>query len=206
MRHATPTGRETKGHQTTCAVAPSLPDTLAHCARPRSHFRRRFSVVEKSITSTARANMCASVVGVTGYPRYGRGPRRRAIAPRHSRTLCAATVTLPPPFLGGRKAATSTIRGTFERRYRLRSRIRTGERFFEAVRPLCHAPPAPPPMPPHLGSALLTTCVPNHLLLWHVGAGQEIRGFTTAAASYCTDLRQPRRLQDRRRVPRLLMR
>ena len=29
------------------AVAPSLPDTLAHCARPRSHSRRRFSVVEK---------------------------------------------------------------------------------------------------------------------------------------------------------------
>ena len=101
-----------------CAATVTLPPPflggrkIDHVHRPRQH------------------TQCASVVGVTGYPRYGRGPRRRAIAPRHSRTLCAATVTLPPPFLGDRKAATSTIRGTFERRHRLRSRIRTGERFF----------------------------------------------------------------------------
>ena len=53
-----------------------------------------------------RANMCASN-GVTGYPRYASGPPRRAIAPRHSRRLCAATGTLPPPYIDGGKSITS---------------------------------------------------------------------------------------------------
>jgi len=43
------------------------------------------------------------------------------------------------------QSAAPTICGTFERRYRLRSRIRTGVRFFHAGRPLPHPPPAPPP-------------------------------------------------------------
>jgi hypothetical protein len=98
MRHATPTGRETKGRQAACAVAPSLPDTLADCAtaRPRARSRRRFSVVEKSAAPTTRAHMCASI-GVTGYPRSASCLRRRTIAPRHSRRLCAAAGTLPLP-------------------------------------------------------------------------------------------------------------
>ena len=84
--------------------------TLSHTVRGHGHTPAAVSRWSKNRSRPppgARANMCASIVGVTGYPRYGRGPRRRALAPRHSRTLCAATVTLPPPFLcrflGGRK-------------------------------------------------------------------------------------------------------
>ena len=42
-------------------------------------------------------------------PRSSNGLRRRAIALRHSRRLCAATGTVPTPFLGG-KTVTSTAR------------------------------------------------------------------------------------------------
>ena len=56
---------------------------------------------------TCSATMCAST-GVTGYPRSASCPRRRAIALRHSRRLCAAAGTLPPPLLDGRKSVLST--------------------------------------------------------------------------------------------------
>ena len=51
---------------------------------------------------------------------------QRANALQHCRTLCAASGTLPPPFLDGRKSVVSTARATCEHRRRLRSRIRTG--------------------------------------------------------------------------------
>jgi hypothetical protein len=82
--------------------APSLPDTLADCAPPRARPHHRFSTAENRCNQL-RTPTCVQASDVTGYPRYGSGPPRRAIAPRHSRRLCAATGTLPPPFLGGRK-------------------------------------------------------------------------------------------------------
>jgi len=42
-------------------------------------------------------NMCATIgVTIRGYPRYASCLHGRAIAPRHSRRLCAAAGTLPP--------------------------------------------------------------------------------------------------------------
>jgi hypothetical protein len=80
---------ETQGKHSACVVAPSLPHTLAERVRQPARSRRRFSMVEKSAASTARANMGASI-GVTGYPRcpscVPRGP-----AGRHVRRLA------PPP-------------------------------------------------------------------------------------------------------------
>jgi hypothetical protein len=38
-----------------CAVAPSLPDTLADCARPPAHSQHHFTMPENSASSTARA-------------------------------------------------------------------------------------------------------------------------------------------------------
>jgi hypothetical protein len=51
--------------------------------------------------------MCASI-GVTGDPRAANCPRRRAIALPHSRRLCAAAASLPPPLLDARKSVPST--------------------------------------------------------------------------------------------------
>ena len=42
---------------TACAVAPSLPDTLADCARPPAQSQHHFSMPEKSASFTARAEM-----------------------------------------------------------------------------------------------------------------------------------------------------
>ena len=53
--------------------------------------------------------MCASI-GVTGDPRAANCPRRRAIALPHSRRLCAAAASLPPPLLDARKSVPSTAR------------------------------------------------------------------------------------------------
>jgi hypothetical protein len=40
---------DTRGKHTACAVAPSLPDTLADCARPRARPHHRFSTVENRL-------------------------------------------------------------------------------------------------------------------------------------------------------------
>jgi hypothetical protein len=53
--------------------------------------------------------MCASI-GVTGDPRAANCPRRRAIALPHSRRLCAAAASLPPPLLDARNSVPSTAR------------------------------------------------------------------------------------------------
>ena len=198
--------RITQDQQTARAVAPSLPDTLADCAPQPAHSRRRFSVVERSAAPTARANMCATI-GVTGYPRYASCLRGRAIAPRHSRRLCAAAGSLPPPLLGGRTIGRADHLRHFRASLPTQEPHPHGGPFFS-----CWATPSAPATGAstkcnHISGRLYSppVGVPNHLLLCHVGGGQGIRGFATAAASDYTDLRQPRRLHDRPRVPRLLM-
>jgi hypothetical protein len=59
---------DTQDKHTACAVAPSLPDTLADCAPQRARSHHRFSTVENRSHRPSRANMRASL-GVTGYPR-----------------------------------------------------------------------------------------------------------------------------------------
>ena len=78
-----------------CAAAGSLPPPLLDA--------------RKSVPSTARANMCASIFG-TGYRGSANRPRRRAIALPHSRRLCAAAGSLPPPLLDARKSVPWTNR------------------------------------------------------------------------------------------------
>ena len=46
--------------------------------------------------------------GVTGYPRSANCPRRRAVTLPHSRRLCAAAGSVPPPLLDGRKSVAPT--------------------------------------------------------------------------------------------------
>ena len=76
-------------------VAPSLSGYCADCARQPAHSRHLVSMVENSITSTNRATIFASI-GVPGYVRSAilvpNGPRRRAIAPRHSDVTLVQTV------------------------------------------------------------------------------------------------------------------
>ena len=95
----------------------------ANCPRRRAialpHSRRLYAAAgsrppplldaRKSVPSTARADMCASI-GVTGDPRSANCPRRRAIALPHSRRLYAAAGSRPPPLLDARKSVPSTAR------------------------------------------------------------------------------------------------
>ena len=53
--------------------------------------------------------MCASIFG-TGYRGSANCPRRHAIALPHSRRLCAAAGSLPPPLLDARKSVPFTAR------------------------------------------------------------------------------------------------
>jgi hypothetical protein len=59
--------------------------------------------VEKNI-----AFLCAYIRCTTESPNSKNGPRRRAVALPHSRRLCAAAGSLPPPLLDGRKSVPST--------------------------------------------------------------------------------------------------
>jgi hypothetical protein len=103
MRHATPTGRETKGRQAACAVASSLPDTLADCARPRAHSRRRFSVVQKSVAPTAPCpHVCK--LRCDRIPKVGKLPApSRHCSPTLSQTVRGSRHALPLPCTHGRK-------------------------------------------------------------------------------------------------------
>ena len=56
-KHTSHKHEQTKGRHTACAVAPSLPDTLADCARPPAQSQHHFSMPEKSASFTARAEM-----------------------------------------------------------------------------------------------------------------------------------------------------
>ena len=82
-----------------CAIA----DTLAACARPAAQSHLRFSMVENRLRRSPRVHMCASI-GVSGIARRANRLRRCAIARQHARSLCAATGTVAPPFIDGRKS------------------------------------------------------------------------------------------------------
>ncbi len=86
----------------------TIPDSLRspqgfemRVARPH----RRFSTNENKVTSSSRQHASA-----TGNPREALSLRRRTIAPRHSRILCAATGSAPSPSLDSRKSVPSTSR------------------------------------------------------------------------------------------------
>ena len=85
-----------------CAIA----DTLAACARPAAQSHFRFSMVENRSRRSPRVHMCASI-GVSGIARRANRLRRCAIARQHARSLCAATGTVAPPFIDGRKSVAS---------------------------------------------------------------------------------------------------
>ena len=85
-----------------CAIA----DTLAACARPAAQSHFRFSMVENRSRRSPRVHMCASI-SVSGIARRANRLRRCAIARQHARSLCAATGTVAPPFIDGRKSVPS---------------------------------------------------------------------------------------------------
>jgi hypothetical protein len=82
--------------------------------------------------------MCASI-GVTGDPRAANCPRRRAIALPHSRRLCAAAASLPPPLLDARKSVPSTARANMCASIGVTGYPRSGK----LPAPLCHRSPTP---------------------------------------------------------------
>ena len=93
---------ETQGKHAACAVAPSLPHTLADCAPPRPQPHRRFSTVEnRPHRPPAPTCVCKHLSG--RIPEVAK--LHRAIAPPHPRRLCLAAGTVPSPFLDSRKSA-----------------------------------------------------------------------------------------------------
>jgi hypothetical protein len=103
----------------------------ANCSRrraiPLSHSRRLcapagaapspFLDGPKSVPSSARINVCASV-GVAGYRRSAKCPRRRAIALPHSRRLSAPADAAPSPFLNGPKSVPSSAHENVDAKHR----------------------------------------------------------------------------------------
>jgi hypothetical protein len=103
----------------------------ANCSRrraiPLSHSRRLcapagaapspFLDGPKSVPSSARINVCASV-GVAGYRRSAKCPRRRAIALPHSRRLSAPAGAAPSPFLNGPKSVPSSAHENVDAKHR----------------------------------------------------------------------------------------
>ena len=81
--------------------------------------------------------MCTSIFG-TGYRGSENGPRRRAIALRHSRRPCAAARILPPPLLDGRKSVPSTAHANMHASIGVTGYRRSGK----LPAPLCHRSPA----------------------------------------------------------------
>ena len=107
------------------------------CAGSRKHRRPRFAMVENR---SRRAPTPICVQRPTG-PK-SRGPAtclpRCAIAPRHSRRLCAAAGTLPPPFIDGRKSVPSTAHANMHTSIGVTGYRRSGK----LPAPLCHRSPA----------------------------------------------------------------
>ena len=85
-----------------CAIA----DTLAACARPPAQSHLRFSMVENRSRRSPCVHMCASI-GVSGIARRANRLCRCAIARQHACRVCAATGTVAPPLLDGRKSVAS---------------------------------------------------------------------------------------------------
>jgi len=63
-------------------------------------------MVENRSRRSPLVHMCASI-GVSGIARRANRLRRCAIARQHARSLCAATGTVAPPFIDGRKSVAS---------------------------------------------------------------------------------------------------
>ena len=86
--------------------------TIAFTRRPT------MAVLKCRKSQIGRPNMCASI-RVTGDPKVGKllCLRRRAIALPHSRRLCAAAASLPPPLLDARKSVPSTARANMCREH-----------------------------------------------------------------------------------------
>ena len=102
---------DTQGKHAACLVAPSLFDTLADCAPPRAQSHHRFSTVEnRSRRPTTPSCVQVSFDRIPEVSIQPAPSRRRAIAPRHARRLCAETGTVTSPFLDGRKSVPSPSR------------------------------------------------------------------------------------------------
>ena len=97
-----------------CVQTYTLARTNAHPrASTSQHPPTRFSPLlldsRKSVASTSHANIRASI-GETGNPRYAKQPASSLHAPRHSRKLCEAMGTVPPPLMDSRKSVMSANR------------------------------------------------------------------------------------------------
>ncbi len=123
--HATPRGPESEGPRTSSATRAA---------------RRACTCCSESDDSCAPVCIATSPVAHHALRRATKGSRnarvreqaaQRANALQHCRRLCAASGTLPPPFLDGRKSVVSTARATCEHRRRLRSRMRTGNPRYQ---------------------------------------------------------------------------
>jgi hypothetical protein len=108
-----------RGYKLKCEFTESRKSTnrLCRCAIARPHACRLCAANgtvapplldgRKSVASIARVNLCASIGG-SGIARSANRLRRCAIARPHARSLCAATGTVAPPLLDGRKSVSSS--------------------------------------------------------------------------------------------------
>ena len=90
---------------------------LCRCAIARRHACRLCAATgtvtppfidgRKSVVSHTHTNMRGASIGVSGIARRANRLRRCAIACQHARSLCAATGTVAPPFIDGRKSVAS---------------------------------------------------------------------------------------------------
>ena len=111
-RHPTVATHLSPSHVSPDVQTYTLSRTTAHAhasmsRHPPARFLPPLLDSRKSVMLITHANMRASL-GVTGEPRYASGPPPLSIALRHSRSLCAATGTVPPPLLDSRKSVLST--------------------------------------------------------------------------------------------------
>ena len=111
-RHPTVATHLSPSHVSPDVQTYTLSRTTAHAhasmsRHPPARFLPPLLDSRKSVMLTTHTNMRASL-GVAGKPRYVGGPPRPSIARRHSRSLCAATGTVPPPLLDSRKSVLST--------------------------------------------------------------------------------------------------
>ena len=105
-RHPTVATHLSPSHVSPDVQTYTLSRTTAHAhasmsRHPPARFLPPLLDSRKSVMLTTHANMRASL-GVTGEPRYASGPPPLSIALRHSRSLCAAAGTVPPPLLDSR--------------------------------------------------------------------------------------------------------
>jgi hypothetical protein len=149
----------------------------------------------KSVPSTARANMCASI-RVTGDPKVGKLHclRRRAIALPHSRRLCAAAASLPPPLLDARKSVPSTARANMCASIRVTGDPRSANCTVCAVAPSlshtrfdCARPRAQSPQP-LLDGRKSNASTTGTTMCASIGATRDPRSPETQGPAHCLPL------------------